>query len=242
MNPQASLEFEDPPVIERVSRRARRIRLHVRPDGGVVLTIPQRASRSAAYQFLEQNRAWIARQHAKRRTQSVPRVLRWDGSDRLPLRGRELVIEMIASSLRKPVARFDADAVRIHASPATKPERLRRALVDALREETAREAKILLDEESARLGISYREISIRDPRSRWGSCSADGRIMLSLRLLLAPAEVFRYVAIHELCHLRWRGHGPRFWGLVAQQMPEFETQRAWLRRHGDELQGLLASE
>jgi predicted metal-dependent hydrolase len=53
---------------------------------------------------------------------------------------------------------------------------------------------------------------------------------------MAPPEVFRYVVVHELCHMRWQSHGPRFWGLVARQMPGHEIQRAWLRRHGDELQ------
>ncbi len=192
LSTQFALELE-PPVVERVSHRARRIRLNVRADGGVVLTIPLRASRTAAYQFLEQNRAWIARQRAQRRLQSsVPSDLCWNGRDRLPLRSEAL-----------------------------------------------REAKILLDQESARLGLAYRGLKIRDPRSRWGSCTADGRIMLSLRLLLAPPEVFRYVVIHELCHLRWRGHGPRFWALVAQQMPDFEAHRRWLRRHGDALQALF---
>jgi predicted metal-dependent hydrolase len=55
---------------------------------------------------------------------------------------------------------------------------------------------------------------------------------LSMRLALAPPEVFRYVAVHELCHLRWRGHGKRFWDLVARQLPDHAQARDWLRRHG----------
>jgi hypothetical protein len=108
-------------------------------------------------------------------------------------------------------------------------------LQGALRQEAARDAKVLLDEESTHLGLPYAGVTLRDPRSRWGSCGPDGRIMLSLRLVMAPPDVFRYVVIHELCHLRWRGHGPRFWSLVARRMPEFETHRAWLRKHGDTL-------
>lgn len=223
-------------VIERISRRARRIRVNVRPDGAVVLTIPLRASRAAAYRFLEQSRDWISRQRAKRTTQPSARTLRWDGSDRIPLRGCEVVIEVIAASIRKPAARFESDALRIYAAPVTRTDRLRRLLLGALRDEAARDAQRLLDEESARLGLPYAGLTLRDPRSRWGSCAPDGRIMLSLRLVMAPPEVFRYVVIHELCHLRWRGHGSRFWTLVARQMPEFETHRAWLRKHGDNLQ------
>lgn len=235
-NTQISLAFDGPPVIERISRRARRIRVNVQSDGAVVLTIPLRASRTAAYRFLEQSRDWIARQRAKRTTQPSARTLRWDGSDRIPLRGREVVIEVIAASIRKPAVRFESDSLRIYAATAMPAARLRRLLLGALRDEAARDAKRLLDEESARLGLPYAGVTLRDTRSRWGSCAPDGRIMLSLRLVMAPVEVFRYVVIHELCHLRWRGHGSRFWTLVARQMPDYETHRAWLRKHGDNLQ------
>jgi len=98
-----------------------------------------------------------------------------------------------------------------------------------------RQALQLLEAESGRLGVRFRGLRIRDPRTRWGSCGPDGHIMLSLRLALAPPEVFRYVVVHELCHLRWHGHGPRFWALVERQLPDFRTQRDWLRRHGPAL-------
>jgi predicted metal-dependent hydrolase len=183
------LLFQPWTVRERVSSRARRARVDVRPDGEVVLTIPARGSRAAALRFLEQNRAWIER--TRRRLAQVR---------------RDVVVP-------------------------TGPRRD----VRELREIALREGRRLLDEEAARLGVRYAQLRVRDARTRWGSCGADGRIMLSLRLPLAPPEVFRYVVIHELCHLRWRGHGPRFWSLVERQMPEFETHRRWLRKHGHEL-------
>jgi predicted metal-dependent hydrolase len=106
----------------------------------------------------------------------------------------------------------------------------------ALWAQAAAKAGVLLDEEAARLGVRYAGLRIRDPRSRWGSCGPDGHIMLSLRLAMAPLEVFRYVAVHELCHLRWRGHGKRFWEMVGRQLPDFREHRAWLRRNGNTLQ------
>jgi hypothetical protein len=110
-----------------------------------------------------------------------------------------------------------------------------------LRIEAEKEARRLLDEEAPRLGLRRARLTIRDPRTRWGSCGPDGGIMLSLRLALAPPDVFRYVVIHELCHLRWRGHGKRFWQLVARQMPGYATHRAWLHEHGDALQAFRPS-
>jgi predicted metal-dependent hydrolase len=101
-----------------------------------------------------------------------------------------------------------------------------------LRAQALAEGRRLLDEEAGRAGLRYSRLTVRDPRTRWGSCGPDGSIMLSLRLLLAPPQVFRYVVIHELCHLRWRGHGPRFWALVERQMPDFQRWRDWLRANG----------
>lgn len=175
---------DDYEIHERVSRRARRPRVEVRPDGAVVLTIPQRGSRVAALRFLEQSRGWIER--TRRR---------------------------LAAAARERVAIAGANR-------------------QELKSRAEQQARGLLDEEAARLGLRYAALRIRDPRTRWGSCGPDGSIMLSMRLALAPPEVFRYVVVHELCHLRWHGHGPRFWHLVARQMPGFEAQRAWLRRHG----------
>lgn len=171
-------------VTERVSARARRPRVEVRPDGAVVLTIPRRGSREAALRFLDDSRAWIER--ARRR--------------------------LAAAASGRPAIPGCARA--------------------ELRERAERQARALLEEESARLGLRHRGLRIRDPRTRWGSCGPDGHIMLSLRLALAPPEVFRYVVVHELCHLRWHGHGSRFWALVERQMPGYREHRAWLRRHG----------
>lgn len=237
---QAQLHLFAPwSVQERISARARRIRVEVRPDGEVVLTIPRRASREAARRFLEQSRAWIERARARLRQRAtpasaLPQVLRWDGSDRISLRGGDAALAVEFVEGRGASAEFTGDTLRLRPPAAWRGDgaRLSRLLGRALRDIAGRDARALLDEESARLALPYRSLSIRDTRSRWGSCGPDGRIMLSLRLVLAPPAVFRYVVVHELCHLRWRGHGPRFWALVARQMPDFERQRDWLRRNG----------
>ena len=90
--------------------------------------------------------------------------------------------------------------------------------------------------EAPRLGVAYDRIAIRDQRTRWGSCSARGTLSFNWRLVLAPVEVLEYVVVHELCHLREANHSPRFWRLVERARPTFAAERAWLRRHGWELQ------
>jgi predicted metal-dependent hydrolase len=92
---------------------------------------------------------------------------------------------------------------------------------------------------AAALGVSPGVISIRDPRSRWGSASRQGRLMLSWRLVLAPPDALETVVVHELAHLRVFGHGPRFWALVASRRPDHLTWRRWLRTHSLELHAAL---
>ena len=89
--------------------------------------------------------------------------------------------------------------------------------------------------EARRLGVSYSRISIRDQRTRWGSCSTAGSLSFNWRLVLAPPVILEYVVIHELCHLRVQGHPPRFWRLVERARPTYAAERAWLRDHGWEL-------
>jgi hypothetical protein len=94
---------------------------------------------------------------------------------------------------------------------------------------------MVVEEEAPALGVSCRGVTIRDQRTRWGSCSPRGTLSFNWRLALAPFEVLDYVVVHELCHLREPNHSPRFWQLVATRRPGWREQRAWLRDHGQEL-------
>jgi predicted metal-dependent hydrolase len=97
------------------------------------------------------------------------------------------------------------------------------------------------EREAAALDVEYERIAIRDQRTRWGSCSRRGTLSFNWRLVLAPHAVLDYVVVHELCHLREPNHSARFWKLVAAARPAFAEERAWLRRHGWELQAFVPS-
>ena len=91
------------------------------------------------------------------------------------------------------------------------------------------------DRYSAALGIPYARLTLRDTRSRWGSCTADGGLMYSWRLILTPPEVLDYVAAHEVAHLRHMDHSRAFWDTVEQLYGPWKAQRRWLRDHGSGL-------
>ena len=91
------------------------------------------------------------------------------------------------------------------------------------------------DHYAAKLGRPYSAITLRDTRSRWGSCTAEGRLMYSWRLILAPPEVLDYVVAHEVAHLAQMNHSPAFWAEVERLYGSYAAPRGWLRRQGSDL-------
>lgn len=104
--------------------------------------------------------------------------------------------------------------------------------VPGLRERAARELPARLLQMAAQLDLQVSRVSVRNQRTRWGSCGRDGHICLNWRLVLMPDWVRDYVLVHELMHLRRADHSPAYWALVARAYPEYRLARRWLRIHG----------
>ncbi len=84
-----------------------------------------------------------------------------------------------------------------------------------------------------RMNVTFNKITIRDQKTRWGSCSSKGNLNFNWRLVLAPVPVLDYVVIHELAHCREMNHSSRFWDIVGEMMPDYRIYRKWLREHGE---------
>lgn len=211
--------------------------------------MPRSVPRSEARAFLLSRESWIREKISELKVRlaehpaHIVRRLNWDGSDVLMLRGVETPLRLVASRMRKPAVRLGANAIELFVPPAwlAQPLRLQKLLRDAFKHAALEDAQRILDEEAARLGVEYDGPRIADQKTLWGSCTAHGLISLSWRLVMAPPPVLRYVAVHELCHVRHHDHGERFWKLVARQMPGFETHRRWLREHGPSLHRWLST-
>jgi predicted metal-dependent hydrolase len=113
-------------------------------------------------------------------------------------------------------------------------ERLRLTEEQGRREAHAR-ISLIAQSEAAALGVSYSRLTVRDQRSRWGSCSSRGALNFNWRLVLAPHDVLDYVVVHEICHLAELNHGPRFWRLVERRRPDYGDSKRWLDDHGWEI-------
>jgi predicted metal-dependent hydrolase len=113
-------------------------------------------------------------------------------------------------------------------------DRLTLTEVQGRREAQAR-ISLIAQSEAMALGVRYARITLRDQRSRWGSCSSKGALSFNWRLVLAPHDVLEYVVVHEVCHLVEHHHGPEFWRLVERRRPGYREPKAWLDAHGWEL-------
>lgn len=232
-----------PFVLERISDRARVVRIEVRSGSEVHLIIPRTTSREAAREFLASRTGWVRLRLAEMRERQAvlppPRPVRWDGKDRLPVFGKELALRWVPASVRGCVVRIGDGEVNVLCRSYISQQARREALVNALRELARTEFSRCLESEAGGLGVDYKRLRIGDPSSRWGSCSPAGVISLSWRLIMAPNPVQRYVALHELCHRRHFNHSDRFWHLLSTRMPGYAIQRAWLRDHGACLNAVL---
>jgi predicted metal-dependent hydrolase len=120
------------------------------------------------------------------------------------------------------------------AEPSLHLERLRLTEEQGRREAHAR-ISLIVQSEATALGVKVERITMRNQRSRWGSCSSKGWLSFNWRLVLAPHDVLDYVVVHEVCHLVEHHHGPEFWALVEKRRPDYRESKAWLDDHGWEI-------
>lgn len=210
----------DPPVAVRLRRSGgvRRISLRVsRVDGRVTLTAPPHVPMRALRAFLAERADWV-RGHL---SDQPPPVIVAPGT-RLPVEGQAVTL----SAARVRSARRDGDRLEVAGDRAGRQARV---WLQAL----ARERLGGRCDGFARdLGQRYSALVLRDTRSRWGSCSSEGRLMFSWRLIMAPPHILTYVAAHEVAHLVEMNHSAAFWAVVARLHPDYRQDRAWLRRNG----------
>jgi predicted metal-dependent hydrolase len=116
---------------------------------------------------------------------------------------------------------------------------LRRRVVDYLKRQARRDIEASVTRHATKLRRRPTSVRLRDPRSRWGSCSADGALSFSWRLVMAPAYVLDYLAAHEVAHLKEMNHGPRFWTLVERLCPRTQEAETWLKQYGPTLHAVI---
>jgi hypothetical protein len=217
------------------TRAARRFTLRVRaPSGDVVLTMPARASLCDARSFAERHAAWIGT-----RVRRLPRRASFEPGELVPLRGvlHEITPRRMARGtvwVEMPSATESGDTpplLCVNAEPRFVPRRVR----DFLVAEARRDLETAVARYAKALGARPRKVTLRDTRSRWGSCSSAGALSFSWRLVMAPSFVLDYLAAHEVAHLLHMNHSAAFWAAVAGSCPDSNRAEAWLQANGASL-------
>ncbi len=225
----------------RRSPRARRVGVRVDPrDGAVEVVLPRWARERDAQAAVVELRPWIdrrlaeaaaARAHVESRGTTVPylgaalELVPEAGRTRVHRRGDLLLVPQGEGPRGVP-----------HNGHAGHSHELAGGARPALERWYRRRARAELEPRvahaAAAIGRPVRSLTVRDQRTRWGSCSAAGALSFNWRLMLAPEAVLDYVVWHECCHLAVMDHSPRFWGLLGRHLPGYAEPQRWLRRHG----------
>lgn len=216
----------DVPVVVTFKSGARRYILKVKSDGKAHVTIPLRGgSAEHALQFAEKHSAWLLDQLAKPPPAKIRRAA-WAEGTEIFFRGTRVPIRLEAGMFILGAERFP---YRAEAGPL-EPQIQSRLFALAQGELTARTLELAAEQ---KLAVS--RVTVRNQRSRWGSCSVRRTISLNWRLIQTPPFVRDYIILHELTHLRAMNHSSRFWQLVAEVCPSWREAESWIKKHGGEV-------
>ncbi|MBO9122062.1 MULTISPECIES: M48 family metallopeptidase [unclassified Rhizobium] len=220
------------PLTIKQHERATRITLRIEPGGRALkMTIPSGLARRDVDAFLDRHQGWLMTKLAKFSTDTGLHdggtILFRGVSHRIQHTGSLRGLTEVTVVDGKPVLRVSG-----------MPEHLGRRIATFLKKEARADLERLAKFHAHSIRAPIKSISMKDTRSRWGSCSAEGNLSFSWRIIMAPPAVVDYLAAHEVAHLKEMNHGPHFWALCKKLCPGMEDAKSWLKRHGSLLHAI----
>ncbi len=210
------------------------ILLQALPEGQTRVYAPKRMKLRDIDETVKKNAGMIAGLHEK-----LDQKLDEERMNHPVRQGSKISVEgeMLALRLHEGEARMEIEDGQLHLwlKEPENEDSVRAALKSVLAERALTRIRERLAVHAPKIGGEYGRVTVRDQRSRWGSCSSKHNLNFNWKLIMAPKQVLDYVVIHELCHLHEFNHSARFWKLVETQMPEYEAWKKWLKTHGEEL-------
>lgn len=218
-----------PPHIKvKHSTRARRVALRLDPIERVfTLVVPKRMSMRRAQAFAESQEAWM-----QEKLSALPPKITFEDGTIIPILGVRTTIKVHHEpDLKVTKLTLEDGVLHVRTNKDDPSARIKRFLKGMIKEELS----ILSYEKAAQIDKKITSISVRDTKSRWGSCSCDGSLSYSWRLIFAPPEAFDYVVAHEVAHLEHLNHSKAFWDLCEDLSDNFDEGKYWMDTHGSEL-------
>jgi predicted metal-dependent hydrolase len=220
------IEGKSLPLVVRKNSKAKRLTLRLRPEAGgeIILTLPLYHSKRQVAEFIEKSKPWLEKQMAR-----IFQKLPYAEGMALPVFGKHYELR------HKPSQSFRSwwgeDHLLIHAPPEKFGMYVEKSLYQLATQFLTARTRLY----AGQLNKSVNRITLRDTRSRWGSCSPNGNISYSWRLVFAPEQVADYLCAHEVAHLVEMNHSPQFWRIVEGFRPDYNSLRQWLRQNGKSL-------
>lgn len=221
----------------RRSAKARRLRLQIESDKPqLVLVAPRYAMQFEIESFITRQSAWVEKNWAKLEKSMTKRPGRSNKDGDLYFYfGEPLNLKLLPSLSWKPAVRVSDQSLEIHLHKAITQAEGRKQIKKSVEEFYKAKASEVIHDRlqyfNEHYGLTYKRVSFRNQKTRWGSCSAAKNLNFNWRLIMAPIEIIDYVVVHELCHLKHMNHSASFWNLVAQQIPTHEACRKWLKEN-----------
>ncbi|MCI5077581.1 M48 family metallopeptidase [Oricola sp.] len=211
--------------------RAKRLTLRIKPGAqGLSVTTPVGISMLEVERFLHRNRAWL-----EDKLDGMPDQPQVRPGVKIPIRGvNHEIVHEAGRGLTRAVR--DVDGARLIVRGER--EHLPRRVADYLKKEAKAEIGALVEKHTATIGRRAKTIRYKDTVSRWGSCSSEGNLSFSWRIMMAPRPVIDYLVAHEVAHLKHMNHGPKFWALCEELCPDTKRCKAWLKKNGGALQAI----
>lgn len=212
------------PIVIRKHPKSRRMVIRYQPlQHHLCLTLPRYVSIRQGLHFVEEKRAWIERQ-----IDEQPEHIPFTDGQVIPFHGTDYTLTHKGG---RGVISIEDEKILVPGDKQFMERRVREWLKEKAREEITALAK----KDAALIGKKIKKITVRDTSSRWGSCSHDGSLSFSWRLILAPDYVLKYLVSHEVAHLAELNHSPAFWAIVKELCPEYDQARRWLKTYGQRL-------
>jgi predicted metal-dependent hydrolase len=225
------------PFLMRRSLKARSLRLQIVLDGPkIILTAPRFAMNFEVTRFLKNRLPWIEKQLGKIEKQAKLRPApKYVSGDIYYYFGEQVTLILEPSDKKRPEIKIRGDKMKISVyKNATRSEGIKiiRQTIEKFYKKKAEEVvHDRLEHFNEHYGFKYKRVTMRNQKSRWGSCSRDKNLNFNWRLIMAPIEVIDYVVVHEMCHLEQMNHSKNFWNLVAETVPDYKVFRKWLREN-----------